>query len=70
MLRIGGNSVWGEYFAGLIDEVRVYNRALTAAEIQQDMQTPVSGPPPPAVHDTSLRAVRAHRFAVDWRCHA
>ena len=23
-LRIGGNSVWGEYFAGLIDEVRVY----------------------------------------------
>ncbi len=33
-LRIGGNSVWaGEYFQGLIDEVRIYNRALTAAEI-------------------------------------
>ena len=31
-LRIGGNTVWGEYFAGLIDEVRIYNRALTAAE--------------------------------------
>ena len=28
-LRIGGNSVWGEYFRGLIDEVRIYNRALT-----------------------------------------
>ena len=27
-LRIGGNSIWGEYFSGLIDEVRVYNRAL------------------------------------------
>ena len=36
-LRIGGNTIWGEYFAGLIDEVRVYNRALSAAEIQTDM---------------------------------
>lgn len=42
MLRIGGNAVWGEYFAGLIDEVRVYDRALTAAEIQSDMGTPVT----------------------------
>jgi Concanavalin A-like lectin/glucanases superfamily/Bacterial Ig domain len=44
-LRIGGNSVWGEYFAGLIDEVRVYNRALSATEIQTDINTPVSGAP-------------------------
>jgi hypothetical protein len=28
-LRLGGNSVWGEYFQGRIDEVRVYNRALS-----------------------------------------
>ncbi len=42
-LRIGGNSLWGEYFAGLLDDVRIYNRALTAAEIQADMQTPVAG---------------------------
>ena len=40
-LRIGGNSVWGEYFQGLIDEVRIYSRVLTAAEIQTDMNTPV-----------------------------
>ncbi len=40
-LRIGGNSVWSEWFAGLIDEVRVYDRPLGAGEIQQDMQTPV-----------------------------
>src|SRR5207244_5097839 len=46
-LRIGGNSVWGEWFAGLIDDVRVYNGALSAAEIQTDMNTPVSPPPPP-----------------------
>jgi hypothetical protein len=40
-LRLGGNSVWGEYFQGRLDEVRLYNRALTAAEIQTDMVTPV-----------------------------
>ena len=31
-LRIGGNAVWGEWFRGLIDEVRVYNQALSQAE--------------------------------------
>ena len=40
-LRIGGNSSWGEYFTGLIDDVRVYNRALSLAEVQADMATPV-----------------------------
>ncbi|HJZ53858.1 MAG TPA: LamG-like jellyroll fold domain-containing protein, partial [Gemmataceae bacterium] len=43
-LRFGGDSVWGEYFNGLIDEVRVYSVALTAAQIQTDMNTPVSSP--------------------------
>ena len=41
-LRLGGNTIWGEYFAGVIDEVRIYNRALSAAEVQADMNTPVS----------------------------
>jgi hypothetical protein len=40
-LRIGGNSIFGEYFVGTIDEVRVYNRALSQTEIQADMDTPV-----------------------------
>lgn len=40
-LRIGGNSIWGEYFQGLIDEVRIYNRALSSAEIVTDMNTAV-----------------------------
>ena len=48
-LRIGGNSLWGEFFQGQIDEVRIYNRALTAAELLTDMNTPVSG----AVQDTT-----------------
>ena len=43
-LRIGGNTVWGEYFGGLIDDVRLYNRALTLAEIQGDMARPVTTP--------------------------
>ncbi len=40
-LRFGGNSVWGEYFRGLIDEVRIYNRALAVSEIQTDMSLPI-----------------------------
>jgi glucose/arabinose dehydrogenase len=40
-LQIGGNTVWGEYFEGRIDEVRIYNRALSAAEIQADLNSPV-----------------------------
>jgi hypothetical protein len=40
-LRIGGNALWGEYFSGLIDEVRVYERALTAQEIAADHDRPV-----------------------------
>lgn len=37
---IGGSSVWGEYFQGIIDEVRIYNRGLTQSEIQSAMNTP------------------------------
>ncbi len=43
VLRIGGNNVWpGEFFQGRIDEVRVYNRALTQGQIQIDMVVPVA----------------------------
>lgn len=49
-LMLGGNAlVSGKNFAGLIDEVRIYNRALSSAEIQTDMASPVvSRPPPPS----------------------
>jgi len=42
VLRIGGNSVWGEYFKGYIDEVRIYNRALTASEVNVNLATAVT----------------------------
>ena len=41
-LRLGGNAIWGEWFAGAIDDVRIYDRALSAAEIQVDMAAPVA----------------------------
>lgn len=41
-LRIGGNAAWAnEFFKGLIDEVRIYNRARTAEQITSDMTTPI-----------------------------
>jgi len=41
-LRIGGDaSSTGEFFNGMIDEVRIYNRALSAAEIATDMVTKI-----------------------------
>jgi Concanavalin A-like lectin/glucanases superfamily/Bacterial Ig domain len=46
-LRIGSNTIWGEYFQGQIDEVRVYNRALSQSEIQSDMVIPIGGSPAP-----------------------
>jgi hypothetical protein len=36
-----GRRTGGFYFNGMIDEVRIYNRALTPAEIQADMNTPL-----------------------------
>ena len=41
-LRFGGNSVWSEWFSGQLDEIRIYDRALTQAELQADMTTPVT----------------------------
>ena len=42
-----GRRIGGYYFNGLIDEVRIYNRALSQAEIQTDMNTPLGGSAPP-----------------------
>ncbi len=41
-LRFGGNAVWDEYFAGRIDDVRIYDRALTPAELSADQSRPVT----------------------------
>ncbi|HVY08171.1 MAG TPA: LamG-like jellyroll fold domain-containing protein [Burkholderiales bacterium] len=46
-LQIGADSYPTEYFAGRIDEVRVYNRALSAADIVTDMNTAIGSAPAP-----------------------
>ena len=59
-LQIGGDSLYGQYFAGLIDNVRVYNVALTAAQIQTD-QTTLGQPVGAAGHDAAVAAGDADR---------
>src|SRR5262249_34322931 len=46
-LQIGGDSIYGQYFNGLIDEGRVYNAALTSSQIQTAMPSPVVLPSAP-----------------------
>jgi beta-glucanase (GH16 family) len=58
-LRIGGDAPWGQYFSGLIDEVRIYNRALTPGEILTDMNTAVGGAAPSP--DFSISATPSSR---------
>jgi hypothetical protein len=40
-LTIGGDNHYGQFFAGTIDEVRIYNLALTPAQVLADMNAPV-----------------------------
>jgi len=40
-LRIGVDGAFGQAFKGKMDQVRIYNRALTASEIQADMNTAI-----------------------------
>ncbi len=66
-LSIGGNTIWGEYFTGRIDEVRVYNRALTAAEIVVDRDTPIaSDTTPPSAPGTLTATGALGRVNLSW----
>ena len=69
-LQIGGDSIYGQFFAGLIDEVRVYNVALTPAQIQTDQATPVNNGPdtqPPSQPGTlTATAVSGGEVDLAW----
>src|SRR5205814_9746391 len=41
-LHLGGDEFFGQFFDGVMDDVRIYNRALSARDIQGDMGLPVS----------------------------
>src|SRR6185437_16551675 len=67
-LKIGGNAIWGEYFNGMIDEVRVYNRALSAGEITTDMNSSISSPDsiPPSTPGTLTATGGLGQVALSW----
>ena len=70
-LQIGGDSIYGQYFAGMIDEVRIYNTALTATQIQTDQTTPITptGPdttPPSAPASLTATAISGTEIDLSW----
>ena len=71
-LDIGGDAIYGQGFNGLIDEVRVYEDARSAAEIRSDMATPVvpgtAGDPisPSAPGTLTATVASSRRVDLDW----
>ena len=70
-LSIGGDSLYGQYFNGLIDNVRIYNTPLTQALIQTDMTSPVGGgstdtQPPSAPGTLTATAASAGEIDLSW----
>ena len=67
-LQIGGDSLYGQFFQGTIDEVRIYNVALTAAQIQTDMNTPVppDTQPPSAPMNLVATALDGSQIELSW----
>ena len=70
-LTIGGDALYGQHFSGRIDEVRIYNSALSASEIQTDMNTPIGTPgpdtqPPTAPSGLTATAVSPSQINLAW----
>ena len=64
-LQIGGDSLYGQHFAGTIDEVRVYNVALTAVQVQADMNTPIAADTQPPTMPGTLTATAASASQIN-----
>ena len=67
-LPIGGDSLYGQYFAGLIDNVRIYNVALSAAQIQTDRppRSPRDTTPPSQPGTLTATAVSRSEVDLSW----
>jgi hypothetical protein len=65
VLRIGGNGVWAEWFQGIIDEVRVYDRALSPTEIASDRDTAID-PVTDTTAPTTSAATSPEPNAAGW----
>jgi Concanavalin A-like lectin/glucanases superfamily len=58
-LTIGSDPFSGQFFNGLLDEIRVYNTALTTSQIQDDMTRPIVGIPDTRSPGTAVRPLAA-----------
>ena len=63
-LQIGGDSLYGQFFSGMIDEARIYRTALSPAQIQADMSTGISYPSAPS--GLSASAVSPSQVNLSW----
>src|SRR5262249_16003308 len=64
-LQIGGDSTFIKFFLGTIDEVRVYNLALSAAQIKADMNLPF-GNTPTAPANLAASTVSSSQINLSW----
>jgi hypothetical protein len=68
--RIGAyGSSAGNFFDGVLDDVRIYNRALTASEVQGDMNDPVPSPDttPPSAPGQLAASGTIGEAALNWQ---
>jgi DNA-binding beta-propeller fold protein YncE len=67
-LRIGGHDAWNHWFDGLIDEVRIYNRALGAEEISADRDSAigVSMLDPPEIWGSAMVSEELRALGGRW----
>jgi chitodextrinase len=68
-LFIGGDQTMGQFFSGLIDEVRVYNIAMSRVQIQTDMTTPIGYQSPdtrPPTAPSNLMTKGISQINLSW----
>jgi hypothetical protein len=64
-LTIGSDPFYGQYFTGLIDEIRIYDTALSARQVRDDMTTPVDLIRDPESREAAIRPVPVAAFAFN-----
>jgi chitodextrinase len=61
-----GNDQWSENYAGTIDEVKVYSRALSAAEVAADAQFFTDTTPPSTPTNLAATVISASQINLSW----
>lgn len=66
---LGGNESYGEYFPGIIDNVRIYNRALSVSEIQTNMSLAITSGQdltPPTISSVTSSNLTSSSARITW----